>query len=77
MAGFFLPGIGQLYNKQDKKALMVVVFFLALCYAGIAAGNLAVLVVSVMAFNLFSGYDAYRICQKRADLQPVSEWEWL
>jgi len=69
----FIPGLGQVYNRQGKKAFLFVILPILAITMSETDRTLAYWALA----GIVAAIDAFLICRKRADLRPVAEWEFF
>ncbi|NIM07313.1 MAG: hypothetical protein GTO55_11570 [Armatimonadetes bacterium] len=77
-----MPGLGQMYNRQMKKGLLVMAAFLfsAIMLDEMVRVSIAIVIVPLYFWNLFDAYwTACRITlagEAEKELPPEKDWEW-
>ena len=69
LLSFLIVGLGQIYNGQVAKGLVLLVSAIVLGVLTACIGSLVVAVVSIV--------DAVMIAKKLQQGQAVGEWEWF
>lgn len=62
IASFFLPGLGQIYNGQIGKGLLIMVFYIIMIFMLVSAPTIAMLLI--IAIWLGAIYDGYTQAEK-------------